>query len=340
MSKAKKSDYQQQQLFEVEADAEPSKLEQAIILEETDNWQSIESELEIDDSETSSPTLSKKSHPMLWTALFLTSVIALIEAVEFFNAQWHQAPALAVLYGSLFALVGGWAAISIFTAWRRSAQLTRIGKRREVAERILDGESSDDVVQFCVRLLPSKTDEELSQAISEWKESIEDHHSDKEVITLFEQQVMQKLDDKAKRVIASWSSEAAVLIALSPLAAIDMLLIAWRNMRMVDEVAAVYGIELGVFSRWLLIKTVMLNVIYAGVSETLSDVGLQAIGADMTGKLSGRVAQGMGAGLLTARLGIKSVQVCRALPYVEAKPLKVRNVAGEIFATLKKRAIG
>ncbi len=35
---------------------------------------------------------------------------------------------------------------------------------------------------------------------------------------------------------------------------------------------------------------------------------------DLAARLSARAAQGIGAGLLTARLGIKAMEVCRPLP--------------------------
>ncbi|TAA42743.1 TIGR01620 family protein [Corallincola spongiicola] len=343
MSKArKKSNYQQQQLFESEQQDTPLTLEKAVVLDDLDNWQEDESfgEDALQEEQQAQSTFGARKHPLLWLTLSLVSVISVIEAIQFFDQKWHQTPAIALLYGGVFLLVGSWAVGAVFNAWRRSAQLSRVNERRAVAEAIKEGEVSDDIMLFCQRMLPAKLDESVNEAVERWKANVEAHHSDQEALALFERDVVAVLDDRAKRVVARWSSEAAILIAISPLAAIDMLLIAWRNVRMIDEIADVYGIELGVFSRWMLVKAVILNVIYAGVSETLSDVGLQALGADMTGKLSGRVAQGMGAGLLTARLGVKTVQLCRPVIFTEVPPLRVRSVAGEIFAAIKKRAIG
>ena len=38
---------------------------------------------------------------------------------------------------------------------------------------------------------------------------------------------------------------------------------------------------------------------------------------DLAARLSARAAQGIGAGLLTARLGIKAMEVCRPLPWID-----------------------
>jgi putative membrane protein len=344
MSRPRKSSHhQQQQLFDLESEQSEKVLQETLILDDLQNWQPDENaEFDEPDSAPAAPAVSPqtKHHYLIWLVTLLVAVIAVIESVQFFNEEWHRAPFVAGLYGALFLLIGGGCFTTLFSVWRRSALLQNVAVRRDLAQTIHDGEKCDDVIAFCQRMLPADLDEPMSHAMQNWRLQLSDHHTDKEVLTLFEQQVLSKLDKRAKRVIARWSSEAAVLIAISPLAAIDMLLISWRNVKMIDEVAEIYGIELGFVSRWSLIKSVLLNVIYAGISETLSDVGLQALGADMTGKLSGRVAQGMGAGLLTARLGVKAAQLCRPLAFIDEPPLRVRGVAGEIFAALKKRAIG
>ena len=54
--------------------------------------------------------------------------------------------------------------------------------------------------------------------------------------------------------------EAAVLVALSPLATVDMMLMLWRNLRMIEDIADVYAIELGYWSRIRLIRQVFRNM--------------------------------------------------------------------------------
>ena len=55
-------------------------------------------------------------------------------------------------------------------------------------------------------------------------------------------------------------------------------------------------------------------------------------GAELTAKLSARAAQGVGAGLLTARLGMRTMEACRPLPWCADEKPKL----GE----LRKRLIG
>ena len=47
---------------------------------------------------------------------------------------------------------------------------------------------------------------------------------------------------KRKKLITKMSAESAVIVAISPLAVIDMFFIAWRNIRLINKIAAIYGI--------------------------------------------------------------------------------------------------
>lgn len=51
-------------------------------------------------------------------------------------------------------------------------------------------------------------------------------------------------------------------------------------------------------------------------------------------RLSTRVAQGIGAGLLTARLGIKTMELCRPLPWMDDKP-KLADFRRQLLSQLK-----
>lgn len=65
---------------------------------------------------------------------------------------------------------------------------------------------------------------------------------------------------------------------------------------MIDEVAACYGIRLGYWSRIRLLRMIGQHMLYAGAAELITDVGLDWLGAELSARLSARLAQGVGAG--------------------------------------------
>ena len=113
-----------------------------------------------------------------------------------------------------------------------------------------------------------------------------------------------------------------------------MLLILWRNLKMIEEIANLYGLRLGYWSRIKLIKQVFVNMVYAGATELIADVGTELLGADLLGKLSARLAQGLGAGMLTARLGLKAMHLCRPLPF-EENPPQIKDIRKSLLSQIK-----
>ena len=154
--------------------------------------------------------------------------------------------------------------------------------------------------------------------------------------------------DEARELLASHRSaisrsaaESTLMIAVSPLALVDMAFIAWRNLRLVNRIATIYGIELGYYSRIRLFRLVLLNMAFAGASEMVREVGLDWMSQDLAARVSARVAQGLGAGLLTARLGVKAMELCRPLPWTEDDKPRLgdfrRQLLSEVKATLQKQ---
>lgn len=171
-------------------------------------------------------------------------------------------------------------------------------------------------------------------AIVNWQATLHDSHNDREVVELYSRMVQPILDEQARKEISRCSAESAIMIAVSPLALVDMAFIAWRNIRLINRIAAIYGIELGYYSRIRLFRMVLINIAFAGASELIREVGMDWLSQDITARLSTRAAQGIGAGLLTARLGIKAMELCRPLPWIENKP-RLADFRHQLIGQLK-----
>lgn len=290
----------------------------------------------------------KKNRPSwLWRiALVLFAVVIGIETFDFFANGFIQSPIITSIYAVILMTLTLLASSSLFSEWSTLRQFKRREKLKQQATALLldsdelttQNKEHLDVENFCQKLtdnLPSdlsfSKDDEQAKV---WQDALNGSHSNQELLQLYSRLVLSKVDEKAMAEIAKFSTEAVVLVALSPVALIDMLLILWRNLRMINKVAGLYGLKLGYWSRIKLIRQVFVNMVYAGASELIADFGADMIGADLLGKLSGRLAQGLGAGMLTARLGVKTMQLCRPIPF-ENKP-KLSHVRKEMLTTIKK----
>jgi putative membrane protein len=284
-----------------------------------------------------------KSKPRwLWRiALTLLAGVIGVETADFFMAGFVNTPIITSVYAVILSCLVILASSSLLSEWSTLRQFKRREKLKHQACELLShhklakeqNNSSLDVKTFCQKVSENLPCDLVSEQEQAWQDALSAQYSDAELLQLYSRLVLTKVDEKAMAEIAKFSTEAVVLVALSPVALIDMLIILWRNLRMVNKVALLYGIKLGYWSRIKLIRQVFVNMVYAGASELIADFGTDMIGADLLGKLSGRLAQGLGAGMLTARLGVKTMQLCRPIPF-EDKP-KLAHVRSEMLSTIK-----
>jgi len=280
----------------------------------------------------------------LWktiTSLFVT--LLAIEAVDFFIAGFEQSPIITSLYALLLTCL-------VFVAgnalWHEFIGLKQFKSRQHMKQRatellMMDEEqltesSNQRGKDFCEKItgnLPCDLIFDCAKEQQIWHDALAGEHNSTELVQLYSRVVLNKVDEKALNEVAKFSTEAVVLVALSPVALIDMLIMLSRNLRMINKIAGLYGLKLGYWSRIKLIKQVFVNMAYAGASELVADFGSDMLGAELLGKLSARFAQGLGAGMLTARLGAKTMELCRPIPF-ENKP-KLTHVRKKIAQQIK-----
>ena len=171
----------------------------------------------------------------------------------------------------------------------------------------------------------------------QWQQQRQSHWNEQEIATRFEQDILANVDQTAMRRIRKWSLEAAALVAISPSSLADMLLLLWRNQRMISELSRLYGVKLGYWSRIKLWRHILTNLAYAGVSELIVDMGSQWLSTELVARLSARAAQGVGAGLLTARLGLQTIRLVRPLPYVHTQKPSLLSMQKLLVKDLAKQ---
>lgn len=74
-----------------------------------------------------------------------------------------------------------------------------------------------------------------STEYQQWQEQLNDAYLPAEITRLFSRTVVKTADEQAKKLISKASAEAAIIVAISPLAVIDMFFIAWRNIRLINK---------------------------------------------------------------------------------------------------------
>lgn len=266
--------------------------------------------------------------------LFGLSVIA--QGGQWIYRAWEAQDWIALSAGAAGSLIVIAGVGSVVSEWRRLWHLRQRADERDEARELLNSQGIGKGRAFCEKLAHQAGLDSGHPALQRWQSALHETHNDKEVVALYAQWVQPVLDEQARREISRSAAASAMMVAVSPLALVDMAFIAWRNIRLINHIASLYGIELGYFSRIRLFRMVLVNIAFAGASEFVADAGLDWMSQDITARLSTRAAQGLGAGLLTARLGIKAMELCRPLPWIENDKPRMGDFRKQIMVQLKE----
>ncbi|WON78677.1 YcjF family protein [Serratia sp. UGAL515B_01] len=266
-------------------------------------------------------------------ALFGISIVA--QGIQWVHTSWVQQDWIALGGGVASGLIIFAGIGSVVGEWRRLHRLRQRAQERDDARELLHSHGLGKGREFCEKLARQAGMDQGHPALQRWRASLHETQNDREVVALYAKLVQTVLDNQARREISRSAAESALMIAVSPLALVDMAFIAWRNIRLINRIAALYGIELGYFSRIRLFRLVLLNIAFAGASELVREVGMDWMSQDIAARLSARAAQGIGAGLLTARLGIKAMELCRPLPWLEGDKPRLSDFRGQLVGQLK-----
>jgi putative membrane protein len=162
------------------------------------------------------------------------------------------------------------------------------------------------------------------------------HHDGGEVKALLDHHLLAPRDKAARRLVSRMSSETAIMVAVSPLTLVDMGLVAWRHLAMIDRLCRLYGLELGYASRLRLLRGVLHQMAFAGASELAGEAGMEILSLNLAGRLSARAGQGMAVGLLGARLGLRTQRLARPLVFPAGEAPRVADLRRELWQQLRR----
>lgn len=176
----------------------------------------------------------------------------------------------------------------------------------------------------------------LEQVLSE----MPDYADDSEILPYLDVCFFQKLDQQALACISQHSRQVALMVALSPFAAVDMLLSVWRSIRMLDEICQIYGVRPSLPARSYLLKMVLEQMVLAGATELLSDQLADFTSNRLLGVVSLQAASGVGVGIYSARIGLKAMAMCRSIPFSDAQKPGISRLARGILSFMEDRFRG
>jgi putative membrane protein len=217
--------------------------------------------------------------------------------------------------------------------FRRLARLARL--RKLVRATIAKPDVASERKAVAALLAHYRGRPDIAWGLARVKDHAADVLEQGELLRLADRELLRPLDGEARRVILKSAKRVATVTALSPIMWIAMGFVLVENVRMFRAIAGLYGGRPGTLGALRLARNVIGHIIATGGIAMTDDLFGQFVGQDVLRRLSRRLGEGAFNGALTSRLGVVAVDVIRPLPYLDAEPLRVREIFSELIRTLR-----
>lgn len=152
----------------------------------------------------------------------------------------------------------------------------------------------------------------------------------RDLLTVAERSLLAPLDALAQAQVAQAARRVSLVTAVSPRALVDVVFVLVACARLLRTIATIYAGRPGTLGLFRLARQVLGHLVVTGGMAAGDAVIQQVLGQGLAARLSAKLGEGVLNGLLTARIGLAAIAVCRPLPFVEETPPGLSDVAGDL----------
>ena len=150
------------------------------------------------------------------------------------------------------------------------------------------------------------------------------------LIELAERELMAPLDREARALILGSAKRVSIVTAVSPRALVDLGYVIYESSRLVRAMAELYGGRPGKIGMLRLMRDVIAHLAVTGSIAMGDSLVQQVLGHGLASKLSARLGEGVINGLMTARIGIAAMDLCRPMPFRALKRPGIGDFIGDL----------
>ena len=213
-------------------------------------------------------------------------------------------------------------------------RLARLGRLRRDIDAALTSKDKAAEREGLARLKGLyATRAELRWALARLTEHERDIHDPGQLLALADRELMAPLDSQARQMVLKSAKRVSTVTALSPLALIAVGYVLIENIGLLRRLATLYGGRPGMLGSLRLARLVVTHIVGTGGVALTDDLLGQFFGQDVLRRLSRKLGEGAFNFALTARLGAAALDVIRPLPFINAEPVRARDILKEQFAS-------
>lgn len=233
---------------------------------------------------------------------------------------------------ALFAVIGVSAAVLLLRELVGMIRLARLGRMKKEVAAALDSRKPEAERRAVARLKALYAGRpEMKWHVARLSEHERAVLGPGELLALAERDLVAPIDQDARRAVLKSAKRVSVVTAISPMAWAAVLYVLIENVRLLRTLGGLYGGRPGLVGSLRLARLVIGHIIATGGVALTDDLLGQFLGQDLLRRLSRRLGEGAFNGALTARIGAAAIEVIRPLPFIEAAPVRARDLLPELF---------
>ncbi|WP_062227834.1 YcjF family protein [Aureimonas frigidaquae] len=138
-------------------------------------------------------------------------------------------------------------------------------------------------------------------------------------ITLAERELLVPLDAQARALLMASAKRVSVVTAVSPRAIVDLAFVLFETVGLIRRMSELYGARPGTLGLVRLTRDVLAHLAVTGSIAIGDSLIQQVVGQGLAQRLSARLGEGVVNGLLTARIGLAAMDMCRPMPFIQVE---------------------
>lgn len=278
-----------------------------------------------------------------WSGLFWSTAGGLVslgvgfQLAQFVDNLFERAPTAGTIAVVLLALAG----LALLVLVGR--EIASVARQRHIAALhvgLARAREADDfkearrLVQELASLYTTRP--QTARARTQLRQLAHDIVDGRDLIDIAERTLIGPLDIEVRREIANAAKRVSLVTALAPRAIIDVIFVAAQAIRLIRRISMIYGGRPGFFGFLKLLRSIGAHIAITGGMAAGDSILQQFVGHGIAAKVSARLGEGVLNGLLTARVGLSAMAVCRPLPFAATRAPGVSDVAPFLFKSDKK----
>ncbi len=257
--------------------------------------------------------------------------VTVLDLAGFIGGAFQRSTGLGV---AAAAAVGAGAGGTLYWFWCELRGLLRLRsaeRLRRLIPSALAGELKRELDRAAAILA---RDPLLGDAVAQYRGVLEPHHTGGDALELFSRFVLVPADRLSQAAVRRAAAQAFAINAVSPTVLTDTLFFAARAMRLIREIAEIYGQRPGLAGTVHLLRRLVGGAGLVGAVDVVGGVLVQQLGGAVLERLSANAAESAYAAQKMARLGIVAMALCRPVGF---RPGEVPSLAGIVAGLIRSR---